>query len=199
MRYHWKPYYTMTDVLHEACATLIICVELKALIELDHEDWARKMQILLRRTCHAINLATLKAWCIPLKPRLIARIELALRTPLWRSGLAFHQALPPLRAESPNAVARTPDGSATISSCALINAEATCCGFCMIRACPSPTIRLKPMPQHDEALRQKILQAAFRAQASADDFANHPIHSPPQPESKSWNISSTPSCKGLKN
>jgi hypothetical protein len=29
----------------------------KALIELDHEDWARKMQILLRRACHAVNLA----------------------------------------------------------------------------------------------------------------------------------------------
>jgi transposase len=41
--------------------------------ELDHEDWARKMQILLRRACHAINLARERR--IPLKPRLIVRIE----------------------------------------------------------------------------------------------------------------------------
>ena len=69
---HWKPYYTMTDVLHGLCNAHHLR-ELKALIELDHEDWARKMQILLRRTCHAINLARERG--IPLKPRLIARIE----------------------------------------------------------------------------------------------------------------------------
>src|SRR6202048_4385845 len=68
------------------CATLII--------ELDHEDWARKMQILLRRACHAVNLARERG--IPLQPRLVARIErryYAIRA----EGLAFHEALPPLR------------------------------------------------------------------------------------------------------
>jgi transposase len=66
---HWKPYYTMKDVLHALCNAHHLR-ELKALIELDHEDWARKMQILLRRACHAINLARERR--IPLKVRLIA-------------------------------------------------------------------------------------------------------------------------------
>src|ERR1700738_3971424 len=68
------------------CATLII--------ELDHEDWARKMQILLRRACHAVNLARERG--IPLKPRLVARIERRYDA-IMAEGLAFHEALPPLR------------------------------------------------------------------------------------------------------
>ncbi|MFM8647296.1 MAG: hypothetical protein ACKOB7_05895, partial [Methylocystis sp.] len=31
--------------------------ELKALIDIEHEEWARKLQRLLRRACHAANLA----------------------------------------------------------------------------------------------------------------------------------------------
>jgi len=90
---HWKPYYTMKDVLHALCNTHHLR-ELKALIELDHEDWARKMQILLRRACHAINLARERG--IPLKPRLIARIERRYDG-IVAEGLAFHKRLPPLR------------------------------------------------------------------------------------------------------
>ena len=55
---HWKPYYTMQGVLHALCNAHHLR-ELKALIEIEKEDWARKMQILLRRACHAVNLASL--------------------------------------------------------------------------------------------------------------------------------------------
>ena len=62
----------MGSVLHALCNAHHLR-ELKALIEIDQEDWARKMQILLRRACHAANLAREKSRT--LKPRLVARIE----------------------------------------------------------------------------------------------------------------------------
>jgi transposase len=43
-------------VLHALCNAHHLR-ELKALLEIEKEDWARKMQRLLRRACHAINLA----------------------------------------------------------------------------------------------------------------------------------------------
>jgi hypothetical protein len=43
---HWKPYYTLTGVLHALCNAHHLR-ELKALVEIDKEDWARKMQCLL--------------------------------------------------------------------------------------------------------------------------------------------------------
>lgn len=53
---HWKPYYTLTGVLHALCNAHHLR-ELKALIEIEREDWARRMQRLLRRACHASHLA----------------------------------------------------------------------------------------------------------------------------------------------
>jgi transposase len=58
---HWKPYYTMTGVLHALCNAHHLR-ELKALVEIEKEDcekedWARQMQRLLRLACHAANLA----------------------------------------------------------------------------------------------------------------------------------------------
>jgi transposase len=89
---HWKPYYTMPGVLHALCNAHHLR-ELKALVDIEKEDWARKMQHLLRRACHAANLARERG--VLLKPPLIACIE-------WRydaivaEGLAFHAAQAPL-------------------------------------------------------------------------------------------------------
>ena len=69
---HWKPYYTMPGVLHALCNAHHLR-ELKALVEIEKEDWARKMQRVLRRACHAANLARDRG--VPLKPPLIALIE----------------------------------------------------------------------------------------------------------------------------
>src|SRR6202049_638177 len=44
---HWKPYYTMPGVLHALCNAHHLR-ELKALIDIEKEDWARKMRRLLR-------------------------------------------------------------------------------------------------------------------------------------------------------
>jgi transposase len=89
---HCKPYYTMTDVLHALCNAHHLR-ELKALVEIEHEDWARRMQRLLRRACHATNLTRERG--VPLKPGLIALFDRCYDT-ILADGLAFHEAQPAL-------------------------------------------------------------------------------------------------------
>ena len=89
---HWKPYYKMIGVLHALCNAHHLR-ELKALVEIEKEDWARKMQCLLRRACHATNLAREQG--VPLKPGLIALIERCYDG-IIANGLAFHESQPAL-------------------------------------------------------------------------------------------------------
>ncbi len=67
--------------------------ELKALVEIEKEDWAHKMQRLLRRACHATNLAREQG--VPLTPSLIALIERSYDA-ILAAGLEFHEAQPAL-------------------------------------------------------------------------------------------------------
>ena len=95
---HWKPYYTLTGILHALCNAHHLR-ELKALVEIEKEDWARKMQRLLRLACHATNLARERDK--PLPPRLIALFERRYDA-ILTEGLAFHAAQPALaRPERP--------------------------------------------------------------------------------------------------
>jgi transposase len=89
---HWKPYYTLEGVRHALCNAHHLR-ELKALVEIKKEDWARRMQRLLRRACHATNLARDRG--IPLKPGMIALIERQYDA-ILAEGLAFHAAQPAL-------------------------------------------------------------------------------------------------------
>jgi transposase len=89
---HWKPYYTLKGVLHALCNAHHLR-ELKALVEIEKEDWARNMQRLLRRACHATNLARERG--VPLKPDLIALIDRCYDAILTQ-GFAFHEAQPTL-------------------------------------------------------------------------------------------------------
>src|SRR5215218_446897 len=89
---HWKPYYTLDGVRHALCNAHHLR-ELKALVEIEKEDWACRMQRLLRRACHATNLARDRG--MPLKPSLIARIERCYDA-ILAEGLAFHAAQPAL-------------------------------------------------------------------------------------------------------
>src|SRR5690242_18803416 len=84
---HWKPYYTMAGVLHALCNAHHLR-ELKALVEIEQEDWARKMQRLLRRACHATNLARERG--VPLKPGLLALFDRCYDM-ILADGLAFHE------------------------------------------------------------------------------------------------------------
>ena len=89
---HWKPYYTMPGVLHALCNAHHLR-ELKALVEIEKEEWARKMQQLLRRACHAANRARERG--VPMKPRLIACLEHRYDA-ILAEGLVFHEAQAPL-------------------------------------------------------------------------------------------------------
>src|ERR1700691_4440033 len=53
---HWKPYRAMQNVHHALCNAHHLR-ECLALVDIEKEDWARQMTILLRRACHAANLA----------------------------------------------------------------------------------------------------------------------------------------------
>ena len=65
---HWKPYYTMEGVRHALCNAHHLR-ELQALVDIEKEEWARKMQRLLRRACHATHLARDRG--VPLEPRFV--------------------------------------------------------------------------------------------------------------------------------
>ena len=67
--------------------------ELQARVEIEKEDWARKMQRLLRRACHATNLAREQG--VTLSPHLISLIERCYDAILME-GFAFHDAQPAL-------------------------------------------------------------------------------------------------------
>ena len=84
---HWKPYYTMQGVLHALCNAHHLR-ELKALVEIEKEAWAGKMQRQLRRACHAANRAREQG--VPLKPQLIECCERRYDA-IVAEGLAFHE------------------------------------------------------------------------------------------------------------
>jgi transposase len=97
---HWKPYYTMESVLHALCNAHHLR-ELKALVEIEKEDWARKMQRLLFRACHAANLSREHGIALnKLRPRLYAQIERRYDA-ILAEGLAFHGRQSPLVPEIP--------------------------------------------------------------------------------------------------
>jgi transposase len=89
---HWKPYYLLEGVRHALCNAHHLR-ELKALIEIEKEAWAVGMQRLLRRACHAANLA--RATGRRVGAGLIALIERRYDKVL-AEGLAFHAAQPSL-------------------------------------------------------------------------------------------------------
>ncbi len=85
-------YYTLKGVLHALCNAHHLR-ELKALVEIEKEDWAHKMQRLLRRACHATNLARERG--VALKPGLIGLIERRYDL-ILAQGFVFHEAQPTL-------------------------------------------------------------------------------------------------------
>jgi transposase len=85
---HWKPYYTLSGVLHALCNAHHLR-ELKALVEIEKEDWARRMQRLLRVACHVTNLA--REAGVAMKPGLIALIQRRYDA-ISAAGMAFHEA-----------------------------------------------------------------------------------------------------------
>jgi transposase len=90
----WRPYFTMEGVTHALCNAHHLR-ELKALIEIEQEPWARAMFRFLRQACHAANLA--RARNEPLKPAFLDRLS-ARYDRIVAQGLTFHEAQAPLDA-----------------------------------------------------------------------------------------------------
>lgn len=88
----WRPYLTMVGVTHALCNAHHLR-ELKALMEIEEEPWARAMHRFLRQACHAANLA--RAQQRSLSPRFLAWLS-ARYDRILAQGFAFHESLPPL-------------------------------------------------------------------------------------------------------
>lgn len=90
---HFKPYYTLPNVEHALCNAHHLR-ELKALIEIEKEPWAKKMFWLLRHACKAVRRAVAQGASV-LAGRAGRRI-FKLYDAIVARGLAFHEQQPPL-------------------------------------------------------------------------------------------------------
>jgi transposase len=89
---HWQSYFTMPGVEHALCNAHHLR-ELRALCEIEQEDWSRRMQMLLRRACHVEHLCRDQQQAPDQRLlNLIARRYDAIVT----SGITFHEGLPAL-------------------------------------------------------------------------------------------------------
>jgi len=160
---HWHPYYTLKGVLHALCNAHHLR-ELKALVEIEKEDWAQRMQRWLRRACHAVNLARTRD--LPLKPELIALIKRRYDA-IVADGLTFHERQPAL----PKARARgRPPRRVGHNLLLRLNTRRAD----VLRFLTDPTVpftnNLAERDGRMMKLRQKI-SGGFRSEQGAEDFA----------------------------
>ena len=94
---HWKPYFAMEGVEHSLCNAHHLR-ELQALVDIEGEAWARRMQQLLRRANRAARIAQDKDIAVP--ARLVALIERRYDE-IIAEALAFHESEPPLSPPKP--------------------------------------------------------------------------------------------------
>ena len=162
---HWKPYYTLKGVLHALCNAHHLR-ELQALVEIEKEDWARKMQRLLRRTCHAANLAREQG--VTLSPRFIALIERCYDA-ILTEGFAFHEAQPALISSAKKRKGRVPRRTGHNLLRRLHGRKLD-----VLRFLSDPTVpftnNLAEQDGRMMKLRQKI-SGGFRSVGGAEDFA----------------------------
>jgi transposase len=93
----WRPYLTMVGVTHALCNAHHLR-ELKALMEIEKEPWARALHRFLQQACHAANLA--RAQQRRLRPQFLAWLS-ARYERILAQGFAFHESLPPLSTGQP--------------------------------------------------------------------------------------------------
>jgi transposase len=93
----WRPYLTMRGVTHALCNAHHLR-ELKALMDIEKEPWARAMHRFLRQACHAANLA--RAQPQSLRPGFLVWLS-ARYDRILAQGFAFHESQPPLGAGLP--------------------------------------------------------------------------------------------------
>jgi len=163
---HWKPYYKLKDVVHALCNAHHLR-ELKALVELEKEDWARQMQRLLRLACHAANLARDTG-----KPMSASRIALFERIydQIISAGMEFHEAQPALTpAGAPSKRGRKPKRIGHNLLLRLRDRKEDVLRFLSNPDVPF-TNNLAERDVRMMKLRQKI-SGGFRSTEGAEDFA----------------------------
>jgi transposase len=142
----------------------ITCGSSRALVEIAKEAWALRMQRLLRRACHAGNLAQARGK--PLTPRLIERFQRRYDA-IAAVGLAFHAALPPLPARGKRGRPPRRTGHHLLLRLTPRRDD-------VLRFLPDPRVPFTNNPAEQAArmmkLRQKI-SGGFRAEQGARDFA----------------------------
>ena len=160
---HWKPYYTLSGVLHALCNAHHLR-ELKALVEIEKEDWARRMQRLLRGACHVTNLA--READVPLKSSLIALIERRYDA-IIAAGTAFHEAQPPLG--KPGKRGRQPRRVGHNLLLRLLTRKQD-----VLRFLTDPTVPFTNNLAEQDGRMMKVQQkvsGGFRSEDGAEDFA----------------------------
>jgi len=162
---HWKSYYTMEGVLHALCNAHHLR-ELKALVEIEKEDWARKMQKLLRLACHFTNLARERDR--PLRPIQVVRIKRCYDA-IVAEGLAFHEAQTPLVCAKPGRRGRPKRRTGHNLLLRLENRRED-----VLRFLTDPSVPFTNNQAEQDGrmmkLRQKI-SGGFRSQQGAEEFA----------------------------
>jgi len=162
---HWKPYYKLKDVAHALCNAHHLR-ELKALVDIEQEDWAKQMQRLLTLACHAANLARDRGKPIP--PSRIAVFE-RIYDRIIRAGIAFHEAQPAPGAAAPGRRGRKPRRVGHNLLRRLQDRKAD-----VLRCLSDPNVpftnNLAERDGRMMKLRQKI-SGGFRSTEGAEDFA----------------------------
>lgn len=162
---HWKPYFTLDNVIHALCNAHHLR-ELQALIDIEKEDWAGQMQRLLHRAHDVAQAAQNQN--VAVSDRLIALVGRRYDR-IIAQALAFHEAQPALSRPKPGKRGRKK--RRTGHNLAL-----------RLREHKEGTLRFLADPDvpftNNEAerdlrmmkLRQKI-SGGFRSQQGAEDFA----------------------------
>ena len=136
--------------------------ELQALIDIEKEPWAEAMQRLLRRACHAINIA--REHDKPREPKLLALTERRYGAILV-DATALHEAQPPLPVKRRGS---TPRRTGHLLALRLSTFKQD-----VLRFLTDPTVPFTDnIAEHDARmakLRQKI-SGGFRSLAGATDF-----------------------------
>ena len=91
---HWQPYFTMPGKLNTRFCNAHHLRELRALSEIEQEDWSRLMQTLLRRACHVEHLCRDKQQA---PDRRLIDLITRRYDAIVASGITFHEGLPALR------------------------------------------------------------------------------------------------------
>jgi transposase len=102
---HFGPYFNLQGLDHALCNAHHLR-ELKALIDIEKEPWARRMFRLLLKALKAVRRAVAKERTA-LLPRTFRRI-IAIYAAIVKRGLEFHEAQPPLARKSAKARGRSP-------------------------------------------------------------------------------------------